>query len=69
MLCYMHALDSDEVQAVATCEHCGVGLCLEHLAQSHAPSVGGTRLDCSHPRLQPDEEARWTANRDVRSRA
>jgi len=69
MLCYIHALDSDEVQAVATCDHCGAGLCLEHLALSQAPSVGGTRLDCTHPRLQPDDEGRWMANRAVRVRA
>ena len=61
MICYVHALQSMEISAVATCTHCGVGLCLEHLAEREAPSAGGTRLDCPHVLPGPEDLARWAA--------
>jgi hypothetical protein len=50
---------------VATCTHCGVGLCLEHLAERESHSAGGTRLDCPHQLPGPDDPRRWEANLQV----
>ena len=36
------------VAAVATCRHCGVGLCLEHLAEAQRYRPGGTIFGCPH---------------------
>ena len=64
MICYVHALASDGITAVATCGHCGVGLCLEHLAESLAHSSGGTRLDCPHTLPIEADVGRWAGNLD-----
>jgi len=48
MGCYECALRDEAVAAVAVCQHCGVGLCLEHLAVAEAHRVGGTRFGCPH---------------------
>jgi hypothetical protein len=68
MLCYVHALGSHlgwhEIPAVAACDHCGVGLCLEHLAERQSHSAGGTRLDCPHTLPVPTDIGRWAGNRE-----
>ncbi len=64
MWCYVHMLQSQEISAVAICTHCGVGLCLEHLAEREAPTAGGTRLDCPHVLPIPEDAPRWTGNLD-----
>jgi hypothetical protein len=48
MDCYECAIRGEAVAAVATCRHCGVGLCLEHLAEAQAYRVGGTLFGCPH---------------------
>ena len=45
MECYECAIRGEAVAAVATCRHCGVGLCLEHLAEAQlsiAPAAHST---------------------------
>jgi hypothetical protein len=69
MMCYEHARRLYEVPAVATCDHCGVGLCLEHLAERQMHSTGGTRLDCPHTFPVPADIERWVANREERLRS
>jgi hypothetical protein len=39
---------NDRVAAVGVCRHCGVGLCLDHLAEAGAYRVGGTTYGCAH---------------------
>ena len=55
MNCIECAKVSDTVAAVAVCRHCGVGLCLDHLIEARAYTVGGTRYACPHqiPRVKP----------------
>ena len=55
MNCFECTKVNDTIAAVAVCEHCGVGLCLDHLIEAHAVAVGGTRFACSHhiPKLKP----------------
>lgn len=48
MNCFECALRGETVAAVATCSHCGIGLCLEHLRVQQAYRVGGTTLGCPH---------------------
>jgi predicted nucleic acid binding AN1-type Zn finger protein len=48
MNCYECALEGKAVAAVATCHHCGAGLCLEHLREAQAYRVGGTVVGCAH---------------------
>jgi hypothetical protein len=55
MDCFECARVNDTVAAVGVCRHCGVGLCLDHLIESHAFTVAGTHYACSHriPRAKP----------------
>jgi hypothetical protein len=55
MNCFECAKANDGVPAVATCKHCGVGLCLEHLVEACKFRVGGTLMACPHdlPSLKP----------------
>lgn len=48
MNCFECALRGDAVAAVATCRHCGAGLCLEHLGEAQSYRVGGTTIGCGH---------------------
>jgi hypothetical protein len=48
MNCYECAIRGETVAAVATCRNCGVGLCLEHLAEAQSYRVGGTLYACPH---------------------
>ncbi len=55
MNCYECAKVNDTIPAVGVCQHCGVGLCFDHLAEAHAFTVGGTHYACMHeiPRVPP----------------
>ncbi len=55
MICFECAKANDTVPAVAVCQHCGVGLCLDHLIDADEFAVGGTHYACSHeiPRVKP----------------
>jgi hypothetical protein len=48
MNCFECAKANDAVPAVATCNHCGVGLCLDHLVEARQYRVGGTLMACAH---------------------
>lgn len=48
MYCYECALRGESVPAVASCGHCHVGLCVEHLAEAQRYRVGGTLFGCPH---------------------
>jgi len=48
MECYECAIRGEAVAAVAACRHCGVGLCLEHLAEARRHRPGGTLYGCPH---------------------
>ncbi len=48
MNCYECAKVNRPVAAVGVCRHCGVGLCLQHLAEANAYRVGGTIYACAH---------------------
>jgi hypothetical protein len=48
MYCFECALKGETGAAIATCGHCGVGLCLDHLREQQAYRVGGTTFGCSH---------------------
>lgn len=48
MNCYECALRGESAAAVATCGHCGVGMCLEHLREAQSHRVGGTLYGCPH---------------------
>jgi hypothetical protein len=48
MNCYECGLRGEAVPAVATCKHCGAGMCLEHLAEAQRYRVGGTLFGCPH---------------------
>ena len=48
MNCFECANANDTVPAVATCGHCGVGLCLDHLIEARKYRVGGTLWACPH---------------------
>ena len=45
MNCFECAKANDTVPAVAVCEHCGVGLCLDHLGR-------GERVPCRRDDLR-----------------
>jgi hypothetical protein len=53
--CFECAKTSDTVPAVGVCEHCGVGLCFDHVIEAREYSVGGTRYGCGHalPLVKP----------------
>ena len=55
MDCFECAVKGEAVAAVATCRHCGVGLCLDHLIDAHSYRVGGTTFGCPHeiPSVKP----------------
>ena len=55
MNCFECAKTNDVVPAVSVCQHCGVGLCFDHLIEARAYRVGGTVLGCPHevPRVKP----------------
>lgn len=55
MNCFECAKANDAVAAVGLCQHCSVGLCLDHLVEAREHRVGGTVYGCSHtmPRLNP----------------
>ena len=56
MNCFECAKVNDTVPAVGVCQHCGVGLCLDHLAEARDYRVGGTAL-----RLRTHDAARQDA--------
>lgn len=55
MNCFECAKVNDAVPAVAVCDHCGVGLCLDHLIEAHEFTVGGAHYACPHeiPHVKP----------------
>ena len=48
MNCFECAKVNDTVPAVGLCQHCWVGLCLDHLVEAHEYRVGGTSYGCPH---------------------
>lgn len=48
MNCFECAKANGAVPAVGLCQHCGVGLCLDHLVEAHDFHVGGTVSACAH---------------------
>ena len=55
MNCFECAKVNDTIPAVAVCQHCGVGLCLDHLVEAHEFTVGATHYGCPHqvPSMRP----------------
>ena len=55
MNCFECAKVSDTVAAVGVCDHCGVGLCLDHLIEAHEFTVGAMHYACNHeiPHVKP----------------
>jgi hypothetical protein len=55
MNCFECAKVNDTVAAVAVCQHCGAGLCLDHLIEANACTVAGTHYACPHqiPQAKP----------------
>jgi hypothetical protein len=55
MNCFECAKANAAVPAVGVCKHCGVGLCLDHLAEARGYRVGGTVFGCAHdvPEVMP----------------
>lgn len=55
MNCFECAKVNDTVAAVSICQHCGVGLCLDHLIEASNYTVAGTRYACAHqiPHVKP----------------
>jgi len=55
MNCFECAKVHDTVPAVSICQHCGVGLCLDHLVLARDYEVGGANFGCPHelPRTKP----------------
>ncbi len=48
MNCFECEKTNDAVPAVAVCQHCGAGLCLDHLIEARQYRVGGTLYACPH---------------------
>jgi hypothetical protein len=48
MNCYECAIHGESVPAVATCTHCGIGMCLEHFQAEQDYRLGGTTYGCRH---------------------
>jgi hypothetical protein len=48
MNCHECAIEGKDVPAVATCRHCGVGLCPDDLREALSYRVGGTVMGCRH---------------------
>lgn len=55
MICFECAKTNDTVAAVAICQHCGVGLCFDHLIEETHSVIGGTHEGCRHevPQVSP----------------
>lgn len=53
MNCYACATHGHERPAVGLCQHCLVGLCLEHLRETQRPGPGGVQLGCRHGLVTP----------------
>jgi hypothetical protein len=55
MNCFECAKVNDTVAAVGLCQHCGVGLCLDHLIEASNYTVAGTHYACAHriPHVKP----------------
>ncbi len=55
MNCFECAKTHDSVPAVGLCQHCSVGLCLDHLIEARAFHIGGTNYGCPHtcPDVKP----------------
>lgn len=63
MNCYVCAVAGASVPAVATCRHCGVGLCLEHFGAEVDYETYGIHYTCQHDlRPRPAEAVALTAN-------
>ena len=62
MICYIHAREGLEVQAVATCRNCGVGVCLEHMAEIEERKPGGVEYGCPHDLPVKSDGQRWSGN-------
>jgi hypothetical protein len=63
MICYVHARDGiTDIPAVSTCRNCGVGVCLEHLAEMELHKPGGVDYGCPHVLPTPSDAARWSGN-------
>lgn len=60
MNCFECAKTGETAAAVAICQHCGVGLCFDHLISAERFSVGGTHEGCGHeiPRMPTVGSAR-----------
>jgi hypothetical protein len=48
MNCYACATHGENVPAVATCTHCGIGICLPHFQAEQDYRIGGTTYGCRH---------------------
>jgi hypothetical protein len=48
MNCFECAARGEEAVAVAICPHCGIGICIDHLAAALDFRVGGTTYGCRH---------------------
>ena len=48
MDCYACATHGETVPAVATCTHCGIGICLAHFQAEQDYRIGGTTYGCRH---------------------
>ena len=48
MNCYECAIQGESVPAVATCTHCGVGMCIEHFRAEQDYWISCTTYGCRH---------------------
>jgi hypothetical protein len=48
MNCFVCATQGKAASAVAICQFCSVGLCMDHLAEAGAHTQGGMRYACPH---------------------
>ena len=64
MNCYECTIQGEAVAAVASCKHCGVAMCLEHLRMAQDYRVGGTTYGCRHN--WPSKPRRGKAERVAR---
>lgn len=48
MNCYQCATRAKAVPAIATCTHCGIGICLEHFQAEQDYRVSGATYGCRH---------------------
>ena len=67
MNCYECAIAGTTVPAVATCTHCGIGICLEHFQAEQDYRVGGSTYGCRHNiGARPKVSATASTNGDSR---